>query len=330
MNRMRSKGPKVCYPRGGVVLGAVVLVLMVSGCTTRHLTTSHAERQVRRSASYEAGGGLHVKARNGSVVVQAEPGRDDVAIEAMLRCSGRTKEEARRRAREAELIVERDGAGRLAVRPAFPGGACGSDAASITLRLPHADAGEVRLRSENGEIRVEGLAGRLVVENSNDPITVIGHRGDARLTSSNGEITVTDHEGTVVADTSNDPIIIRGQRGDVRLTSSNGRISVRDHDGAVVAQTSNDPIEVTLAAGSRGPLDLRTSNNPISATVAPDFAGEVRFETSNDGIELDTGDAARLRRVSLGEEAGLIHLGEAGPRSTLETSNDPIRFTVRE
>lgn len=118
------------------------------------------------------------------------------------------------------------------------------------------DVGEVDVRTTNGRISLDGVA------------------GDVRAESSNGRIEGEGLDGSgIEASTSNGSISLElGAPQDVRARTSNGPIELVVADGSyqVTPQTSNGRVDVQITNDEDGRylLDLGTSNGPITVRAA--------------------------------------------------------------
>lgn len=118
------------------------------------------------------------------------------------------------------------------------------------------DVGEVDVRTTNGRISLDGVAGDVTAESSNGRIEGEGLDGSGvDVSTSNGSVDVE-----------------LGAPQDVRARTSNGPIELRVPDGSyrVTAQTSNGPTDVQIPNSEDGRylLDLGTSNGPITVRAA--------------------------------------------------------------
>lgn len=132
-------------------------------------------------------------------------------------------------------------------------------------------AGDLDVWSSNGDVEVTSVTGALKADTSNGDVVVDGAAADAEVRSSNGQIEVTDVGGDLDATTSNGQIEVAGVVGDVRAESSNGDVTVTG-DG--------EPVDLTIETSngsqtSEGPTDpdagraveIRSSNGDVSYLI---------------------------------------------------------------
>lgn len=287
---------------------APLLLLAMAGCYWNSGSRFRADTTVTEHMEHVPGSALVVKTQNGHIEIVAAPEQGDVSIEAVIRCTGETQQEADERLAATTLSVTREADQALVVAPVFPAAHNGGgDGASIVIRLPDANGAE--LDTSNGSVTVRGLTGNLVIDTSNGRIEVSDHVGPANVDTSNGSVVVTNHTGRLYVDTSN---------GSVHLTNIDGRVN---------ADTSNGSVVVTLAPGQIGPLDLDTSNGSITVQVGPAFEGAVTLQTANGAISVDD-PTGRITSTKLSRNRGRIVVGSGGEPSKLDTSNGGIRITI--
>ncbi|MBC7834986.1 MAG: DUF4097 family beta strand repeat protein [Phycisphaerales bacterium] len=297
---------------GGVRWGAARRALamagigfgVLSGCATMNgcVLGQANERESRASTTaHQTGTALDVSTRNGKVII-AKADVSEVSVVAELRMQ--TKD----RLADVTVVTSRGPDGVLVVKAEPPeGGWKNSEGCGFTITVP--DAAGVKVRTGNGEVRLQDLDGPADLQTSNGKITVLGHRGD------------------VTADTSNGAIEIEGASGRVEADTSNGKIAIR------------------LADESTGPVIAESSNGAITVEVGQAFRGRLSARTSNGGIDLPSGSESMggtpLRVVSRSKSEATVEVGAAEtaasgakpappPReSRIRTSNGHVTVKVR-
>ncbi len=244
---------------------------------------------------------LLVETVNGGVSITRKEGKQ-ILIEA--RIAAQTRERLDR----FRIRAERRKDGTLEISPLWPGGKrLSRESCSFEIQLP--GARNVQVRTSNGRIFLEGMA------------------GEARLQTSNGRIHVQGQKGPVWAKTSNGPIILEEIQGEVTARSSNGSLQVTGVTGPVKARTSNGRAVLLLSASNPGPFDLTTSNGSMEIQVSPSFSGIVDLETSNGRIEIE--GKPQVRILESGKTHFRFALGEGKTLSKAATSNGRITFRVK-
>lgn len=265
---------------------ALALLLLSCGATITGCVDFGAPFSETRvfTAPVQAPSPLVVETVNGKVTVE-RAAVDETEVTAVVRARSQERLEA------TQIVAEKEGdALRLSVVWPAPG-RMNSEGCSFEVRVPTAEG--VVVRTSNGSILIEGLAGK------------------ADLRTSNGSIRVHDHAGPVLARTSNGSVVAQNVGGPVDVDSSNGSMTV------------------SLAPENPGPIRATTSNGSIAVSLSPAFAGELAASTSNGRVRLTGGQATLVSadRNSLtlrfGDQSGAVQ------RSVLDTSNGSIRIVVR-
>jgi DUF4097 and DUF4098 domain-containing protein YvlB len=183
------------------------------------------------------------------------------------------------------------------------------------------------------------------ITTSNARIQVRDVANAAHLKSSNGSIRAENIAGDVEAHTSNSSIDLDSVRGNAQLKSSNGRIHADNIGGECNAETSNSSIKIRLETAPATPIRLVTSNGSIELTMEKTPKNDIRAETRNSSITLHlpastsarlTADTSNSSISSDFDVRAEIHDGKknhidgsigngSGPRIELSSSNGHIR-----
>jgi hypothetical protein len=287
------------------VVSVLVFCVLMHACNIGY---KQAQAPMHATAELKAGASVSVESRNGKVQIIGDDSVSEVQVNATIRCSGKTQQEADARLAKASLDVAYDTSGMLTIRPVFPDGPLNNDGASITVRLPTAQG--VNVKTSNGPVTVCKLAGQLNIQ------------------TSNGRVSVNDHDGPAVINTSNSPVEVQQLSGSLTVDTSNGRVDAINVGGPVTIDTSNSPIRLALRADQSGPLKLDTSNSSVAVSVGQAFTGSVKFDTSNGRVTVKD-PAKRIRTQQLGKKDGNIVVGDGGANSVIDTSNGGIEFEIK-
>ncbi|MEM9372265.1 MAG: DUF4097 family beta strand repeat-containing protein [Planctomycetota bacterium] len=286
---------------------AAAATLALSGCGPHggswYNTPRYTEDRTM-TVDHQAGSGLSVVNANGSVSAVGDTARiDDVLIEARLH-SYDTE-----RLAFARLIADRTGDGTLDVRVEWPApGRQNNEGATIRVYLPDADGLEVR--TSNGSITTEGLAGH------------------ANLSSSNGRISVIDHRGDVIAGSSNGSVRAHGVEGPVDIKTSNGAVVVEHALAPVRVETSNGSIAIETADSNPGPVRARTSNGRVDLDLGTGFEGTLKISTSN--AKINVRDVQHARLIESSKNYVELSVGDGDGVSSVRTSNGSVRVKGTE
>ena len=266
----------------------------------------------------KSGGRLLVETFNGSVEVS---GWDQETVD----ISG-AKYAATQEAADALKVAIDNSPDSVSIRVTRPSDRRGSMGARFVIKIPRA-AYVDRIFTSNGAIRTEDGS------------------GPARLRTSNGEIRVQALRGSLDAQTSNGAVELIDVEGDAKAHTSNGHIRTEGLRGALEAGTSNSSINARLEQVPAGrPVRLETTNSSVELSLPPNFANDIRVSTSNGGITLHMpyqGNAnvmARTTNSSISSDFEIRMQGEfsknrlegvignGGPLIDLSTSNGSIRL----
>jgi hypothetical protein len=239
------------WPRATAATLICMVAVLTAGCGIIG-PTLRTEDSVRID---EAIGQVRLDSSSGSVVVEGEAGTDGASIERTVTTRANRTIGPTHAVDGTALVL--NGCGRWCSVDYVVRVPDGVDVTGRTANgaIELSDVGEVDVRTTNGRISLDGVAGDLTAESTNGRI-----EGEAL-----------DGSGIEVL-TSNGSIDLElGTPQDVRARTSNGSIEIRVPDGSyrVEAETSNGPREVRIPASATGRhlLDLRTSNGAI--TVRP-------------------------------------------------------------
>lgn len=292
-------------PGRRVFLGTVAALMAASlaGCELGAVHLEHETRELQVSQMSEAP--IEVRTVNGKVSIVADPSASDVLISAEL------KAQTIERLALTSVVAARDPNGTLRIGVAWPDGrALRGEGCDFQITVH--DAAGVDIKTSNGAILIDGLA------------------GPALLRSSNGRIEALRHAGPVDADTSNGAVRVVDPAGEVRAESSNGSITVLNARSSVHADTSNGRVTIELAGECTGPVFADTSNGRINLTVGRAFAGLLSMKTSNAGVTINGLDAhPGARLVSTRKNAAELRFGDSQAPSTCTSSNGSITLDVR-
>jgi DUF4097 and DUF4098 domain-containing protein YvlB len=142
--------------------------------------------------------------------------------------------------------------------------------------------GESKLKSASGDIRIE-VAGQVELKSANGNISVTRSVGNTEVTTVNGEIRIQQIDGTAVVKTANGHIAIGEVTGDARLSTAYGDITVDRALANVVAKTAAGKVRISevvrgsvaLATGA-GELELGVREGTAAWLDVSSQYGEVR------------------------------------------------------
>jgi hypothetical protein len=201
------------------------------------------------------------------------------------RTSGRDREDAEADLKNISVTMTREGDTITVAARRIAGFPRNNVGASARIRVP--DGTDVRLKSSNGRLSVEGVEGAVDAHTSNGQVNVKSGTGRLTLASTNGGIHCEASDAVVLAETSNGPIEFRGllAPGGSSFHSSNGRVTVKLPSRLafrVDAKTSNGKISSDFdfepGRGSKG----RT----LVGSTGENAKVSLKVRTSNGGVRI--------------------------------------------
>lgn len=271
--------------------------LVVSACTLASACTisvdSHSQI-LREEKRFTVSGPADVRLTtfDGGIEVRSWD-RPEVLVEIEKR--GPTKESLAR----LEIVShQKDGAIELEVkrprRESFSNVAFSrSPSARLIVSMPR--RADVRARTGDGAIRVNGIHGRLELRTGDGSIRVADVAGEITLDTGDGSVTVEDAEGTLAIETGDGGMSVSGRFSAVRLRTRDGAIVYRAQPGSSMADD----------------WDISTGDGSVSLYLPSDFSAELDALTGDGTIRDDlriAGSADRDRHRLRGR------LGAAGGR----------------
>ncbi|GAA4716864.1 hypothetical protein GCM10023216_00910 [Isoptericola chiayiensis] len=131
----------------------------------------------------------------------------------------------------------------------------------------------VTVRTSNGEVRAEGLAGDVDLDSSNGSVLAADLDGDLRAHTRNGDVEVGRIGGSLDVRTSNGGVRVTDAAGDAVVGTDNGDVELRDVGGDAEVRTANGWVEVSGVAGdvlaetSNGDVTVTGDGEPVALTI---------------------------------------------------------------
>jgi hypothetical protein len=175
----------------------------------------------------------------------------------------------------------------------------------------------VRVRTQGGAVRVEGVGGPVTASTQGGAIRVDGAVGVAQLDTMGGSVTVSNHDGAVTARTKGGGVKLGGKlAGEVDAETMGGSIQIDGADGPVRAQTMGGSVKVS--GSLRGDSTLSTVGGSVSVRLTRGTKLKVSGSGSSAFTDVDGLQATR------GRVEGTIGDGSDG-QLTLHTSGGSVR-----
>lgn len=244
---------------------ATTLLLLASALTA-------SAQEFQKSYNLEPGGTISVTNVSGDINIT---GYDGSAVTVAGFKEGRD--------RDLVEVEDTSGAGRVALRVRYPR-ECNCDASiRFEVRVPRSVNFDFhRISTASGNIKAEGVTGRLDLNTASGDVTLRGVSGEVRAASASGTVRVRDAAGTVNASTASGNVDVELARlegtGDMRFSSASGDVSVR------------------LPSS----LDARVDMSTASGSIETDFPIEVKKDQYSSGYTAhgQLGSGSRSLKIS--------------------------------
>lgn len=288
-----------------------------------------AERNETHALTLAPGQTLELFTSYGSIEVHAVEGAAP-SLQARVRASGRTREEAELVLARYQLILEsRAGALRVELRGEpleireglvhFSQAACVDFVATVPSGAPLvADTG-------SGDITTHGVLGACTLETDYGSLKLGGARGEVQATSGSGDVSVRDLEGEHVyvgseygdvrafgvrasgaltlESGSGDVVLERAQAATIELTTDYGSVTLADGRGAVTAHSGSGDVRLAGASGA-----VKASSDYGTVTIDGVLSGLAASSGSGSVSALARAGSAHTSEWRLSSDYGSVTL----------------------
>ncbi len=235
-----------------------------------------------------------------------------VAIKVRKETDIRDAERARRRLDEITVEVTQNG-----------------NEVRIEIRYPHHPFDFSSLfHNENVRVRSEVVLPRdcrLSAVTSDGDIRATGMAGDVSLRTSDGNIFLAQAEGRLTVATSDGDLTLREVKGTLEARASDGDIDASGVFDRLTLAASDGNITARVQPGSRPSSDweVRTSDGDIDLFLAPEMSAELWVRTGDGSI---TSDLPVTVQGKAGKHSLRGTLGSGGALVTVRTSDGDIKL----
>jgi DUF4097 and DUF4098 domain-containing protein YvlB len=248
-------------------------------------------------------GRLEIENQNGRITIEAWARKDvRVQITRTVRTSDDSKAEALMKELRADVTVTSD---RIRIESRSPKRAesvgiwdvLGQRVTAVNIHYyVQAPAGtRLLLETNNGEIRVRGMAGGITGQTVNGAIEITGASGPIVVSTTNGSITLSGLEGSARAETTNGDMIAAFRKvvpeGPIDLATTNGNVEVAlpgNANATLDAVTSNGRVTVSFPIHSKGTLSSKTVRGTIGSGGA-----SISLRTTNGNVVVQKAGQSR-------------------------------------
>ena len=226
---------------------------------TKRCTREEYRRDFRKSAALPSGRTFRIESQFGRISVHAQP-KNEVAIQATIRCSADTAAEARHCAEQIQIAVEENSSG-VSVRTDYPretGRRNLSYAVDYDIAMP--DTAPLDLRNRYGSADVTNLHASATITSGNGSVSFLNGRGRQRIENTFGMVEVRKNEGDVTINNSGSPTIAADVTGAIEITNRYGEVRVTNAGRSVGIHSENSNVQVSNVAG---PITVEARNGVV-------------------------------------------------------------------
>jgi hypothetical protein len=251
------------------------LLLLIS-CALTASARDEVKRDFGKTAALPAGRALRIEHQFGRIRVRTHA-RNEVQINAVIRCSAPTAAEADRHIGEVQIAVEESVSG-VYVRTRYPSNWPRNVSYNADYEILMPAAAPLDVRNRFGEIDISGLNASATINSGNGPVTLIGGRGRQRIDNSFGTVEVRNIEGDVAIGNGNGRVTAADITGAVDITNRFETTRVLHAGRGVTVRSQNGQVEVENAGG---PVAISNSFNRVSVT---DAKADVHVQNQNGDV----------------------------------------------
>jgi hypothetical protein len=179
----------------------------------------------------------------------------------------------------------------------------------------------IRARSGDGAITVEGITGKLDVHTGDGSIRARDVVGDLTLSTADGSVTVEDAEGRLDLNTGDGGVTVGGKLTAVRVHTGDGSVVYRAEPGTAMGEA----------------WDITTGDGSVTVYLPREFSAELDAYTGDGGIRNDLDDASLERDERTGSDSRRSdkarrsfrgRVGQGGHELRIRSGDGPIRLRV--
>jgi hypothetical protein len=267
------------------------------------------KRDFQKTAALPAGRTLRVEHSLGSINVRTQA-KNEVAVQAAIRCSADNMDSARRLCDQIQIRVE-EGASGVTIRTEYPrnGNWPRNMSYSANLEIQMPETAPLELRNRFGNVTVQKLHAPATINNGNGNVVLMQGSGRQRVENSFGNVEVVTNEGDVTVVNGNGWVRasdisgaaeITNRFGEVRVTNVGKTLTVHGGNSKVEAEHLGGATIVTTSFGdvrvwdAKGDLTVHNQNGKVEANTV---AGTADLQTTFAAVKF-TGIGRAVRVVA--------------------------------
>jgi hypothetical protein len=307
-----------------ITISLILLCCCPLACSARE----EYKRDFQKTVALPGGRSLRVDHSLGSVNVRTQA-KNEVAVQAAIRCSADTADQARRFCDQIQIRVE-EGSSGVTIRTEYPRnenwGRNLSHSANLEIQMP--ETAPLELRNRFGNVTVQKLRAAATINNGNGSVVLTQGTGRQRVENSfgnvevitnDGDVTVVNGNGWVRASDISGAAEITNRFGDVRITNVGKSLTVHGGNSKVEVEHVGGIALVTTSFGDVRVWDAKsdvTVHNQNGRVEANSVAGMADLQTSFAAVKF-TGIGKSLRVVA---QNAAVTGDTVGETATVQTS----------
>ncbi|PWN07104.1 DUF4097 family beta strand repeat-containing protein [Rhodohalobacter mucosus] len=135
---------------------------------------------------------------------------------------------------------------------------------SFQIQVP--ERGQINVRTMNGPINIDGVKGKLYIQNHVGDITVSDSDGELKVASTTGNLALNQCRGSIFAKSVTGDISAISSEGELRLRSESGSLKASNTRGTLIAATVSGNIDSSFEKIKVG-VSLETVNGNIDLAL---------------------------------------------------------------
>jgi len=307
----------------------VISLVLLASTSPALVAREEVKRDFQKSVALPAGRSLRVEHSMGNVNVRTQA-KNEVAVQAAIRCSADTAERARRLCDQIQIRVEESGSG-VDIRTEYPknGNWPNNVSFSSNLEIQMPETAPLELRNRFGNVEVQKLRAAAVIHNNNGNVVftqgsgrqrIENSFGNVELIANQGDVTVVDGNGWVRVSDISGNAEVSNRFGDVRISNVTKNLTVHGGNSKVEAEHTGGIAAITTSFGdvrvwdAKGDVTVRNQNGKVEASSV---TGTADLETS----------FASVKFASIGKTVRVVAQNSAVNGDTVgETANIQTTF----
>lgn len=252
--------------------------LLICCCALTGFAREEYKRDFQKTLSLPVGRSLRVDHSNGSVNIRTAA-KNEVAIQADIRCSADTAAEARSFAEQIQVRVEESGSG-IVVRTEYPKTWTRRNISySVNYEITMPETAPLELRNRFGAVTVQNLHAAGAIHNANGNVTFLSGRGRQRIDNAFGNVEVAANDGDVTVVSANGWVRASDITGTVEITGRFGDVRVSNAGQGLTVHGGNGKVDVEHVAG------LATITNSFGDVRVWDAKSDLAVQNQNGKVD---------------------------------------------